>query len=105
MVVNGMRVRIKLDEERIAELLRGMDASTIPGLLKHLGDVASLSFVPFHNGEPTGMSFKAHNANQSSKCCKHYFVTQHQISALGRLDLDRGLLLDAMYIIIPILAA
>ena len=46
-----MRVRLKLDEERIAELLKGVDSSAIPGLMRHLGDVASLSFTPYQNGE------------------------------------------------------
>lgn len=54
VVVNGMRVRIKLDEERLADLLKGMDTSNVPGLLKHLGDVASLSFVPHQNGAHAG---------------------------------------------------
>ena len=53
VLVNGMRVRIKLDQERLAELLGGMDSASIPGLLSHLGDVACLSFAPFHNGEPS----------------------------------------------------
>ncbi len=51
VIINGMRVRIKLDEERIAELLQGVDASAIPGLMRHLGDVASLSFTPYQNGD------------------------------------------------------
>ena len=53
VLVNGMRVRIKLDQDRLAELLGGMDSASIPGLLSHLGDVACLSFAPFHNGEPS----------------------------------------------------
>lgn len=52
VIVNGMRVRIKLDEERLMELIQGMDASAVPGLMRHLGDVASLSFAPYQNGEP-----------------------------------------------------
>lgn len=46
-----MRVRIKLDEARLTELIQGMDASAVPGLLRHLGDVASLSFAPYQNGD------------------------------------------------------
>ena len=51
VIVNGMRVRIKLDEARLTELIQGMDASAVPGLLRHLGDVASLSFAPYQNGD------------------------------------------------------
>lgn len=50
VIVNGMRVRMKLDEERIAELIQGTEPSAIPGLLRHLGNVASLSFTPYQNG-------------------------------------------------------
>ena len=51
VVVNGMRVRIKLDEIRLAEMVQGMEASAIPGLLRHLGDLASTSFIPYQNGK------------------------------------------------------
>ena len=56
VIVNGMRVRIKLDEERIAELIKGTEPSAIPGLLRHLGNVASLSFTPYQNGERSHLS-------------------------------------------------
>lgn len=51
VIVNGMRVRIKLDEERVAELIKDTEPSAIPGLLQHLGNVASLSFTPYQNGQ------------------------------------------------------
>ena len=51
MIVNGMRVRIKLDEERIAELIKGTEPSAIPGLMRHLGNVASLSFTPYQSSK------------------------------------------------------
>ena len=54
VLVNGMRVRIKLDERRLAELLKDVDAANVAGLLSHLGDVAALSFAPFMNGGSSG---------------------------------------------------
>ncbi|KAK9816598.1 hypothetical protein WJX72_002556 [[Myrmecia] bisecta] len=54
VIVNGMRVRVRLDERRIADLLQGLDtntlgssfASTASSVLGCLGDVAHLSFAP-----------------------------------------------------------
>lgn len=58
MIVNRMRVRVKLNEARVAEMLRGMDpaalgdsfASVTAGLLHCIGDIAALTFVPTFAG-------------------------------------------------------
>ena len=43
-----MRIRVKLDEGRITELLKGLDghATTTAGLLNCIGDLATISFAP-----------------------------------------------------------
>lgn len=48
ITVNGMRIRVKLDEGRITELLKGLDghATTTAGLLNCIGDLATISFAP-----------------------------------------------------------
>lgn len=58
MIVNRMRVRVRLNETRLAEMLRGMDPTTLgdsfvsvtTGLLSCIGDVAALNFVPVFAG-------------------------------------------------------
>ena len=51
MLVNGLRVRVRLDEGRLTELLRGHgDAATNAGLLACLGDLATISFDPHLSG-------------------------------------------------------
>ena len=51
MLVNGLRVRVRLDEGRLTELLRGHgDAATTAGLLACLGDLATISFDPHLSG-------------------------------------------------------
>jgi hypothetical protein len=53
-IVNRLRVRVRLDERRIGEILAGVDAatmgpafvSTAGRLLGHLGDVMTLGFTP-----------------------------------------------------------
>lgn len=58
MIVNRMRVRVRLNEGRVAEMLRGMDpvslgdsfVSVTAGLLHCIGDVAALTFVPVFAG-------------------------------------------------------
>lgn len=72
VIVNGMRVRIKLDEERIAELIKGTEPSAIPGLLRHLGNVASLSFTPYQNRESYAKCFS--RCTPSEKRSKHKFA-------------------------------
>lgn len=45
VLVSGLRVRVRLDEERLTQLLRGHgDAATTVGLLACLGDLATVSF-------------------------------------------------------------
>ncbi len=45
VLVSGLRVRVRLDEERLTQLLRGHgDAATTAGLLACLGDLATVSF-------------------------------------------------------------
>lgn len=58
MIVNRMRVRVRLNEARVAEMLRGMDPASLgdsfvsvtAGLLHCIGDVAALTFVPVFAG-------------------------------------------------------
>lgn len=86
VIVNGMRVRIKLDEERIAELIRGTEPSAIPGLMRHLGNVASLSFTPYQNSEFASHSQTASHIVQILQACgscgpdQGIFVMQSQQS-------------------------
>lgn len=54
VLVNGLRVRVRLDEARLTELLRNAtDAATSAGLLACLGDLATVSFDPHLSGVPT----------------------------------------------------
>ncbi|CAL8467730.1 g7268 [Coccomyxa elongata] len=54
VLVNGLRVRVRLDEARLTELLRNAtDAATSAGLLACLGDLATVSFDP-HLSEEEG---------------------------------------------------
>lgn len=51
VLVNGLRVRVRLDEGRLTELLCGeRDAATTAGLLSCLGDLATISFHPHLSG-------------------------------------------------------
>ena len=52
ITINGLRVRVRLDEGRITELLRGLDghATTTAGLLNCIGDLATISFAPHMAG-------------------------------------------------------
>lgn len=51
VLVNGLRVRVRLDEARLTELLRSAtDAATTAGLLACLGDLATISFDPHLSG-------------------------------------------------------
>jgi hypothetical protein len=68
MIVNRMRVRVKLNEARVAEMLRGMDpaalgdsfASVTAGLLHCIGDIAALTFVPTFAG--ADLAYATHDA-------------------------------------------
>ena len=59
VIVSGMRVRIRVDEQRLTDMLKGLDpgtmggsfASTTAALLGMLGDLAALSFAPYFPGE------------------------------------------------------
>ncbi len=48
VTVSGLRIRVRLDEGRITELLKGLDghANTTAGLLNCIGDLATISFAP-----------------------------------------------------------
>ena len=56
----GLRARVRLDQGRLAEMLRGLDAAnlgaahadTVAGLLACLGDLATVSFQPHLSGTP-----------------------------------------------------
>jgi hypothetical protein len=60
VLVNRMRVRFRLNEQRVAEMLRGIDPDTLgsnfvtvtAGLLGCIGDIASLKFMPIFEGAP-----------------------------------------------------
>jgi hypothetical protein len=80
MIVNRMRVRVKLNEARVAEMLRGMDpaalgdsfASVTAGLLHCIGDIAALTFVPTFAGaeraSDSKCSLTATSVNRHSTC-------------------------------------
>ena len=55
-MVNGMRVRVRLDETRLRELLAGLGSSSAGGgmaaVLACLGDLVTLSFAPGPRGAP-----------------------------------------------------
>lgn len=56
--MDGMRVRVRLDQQRIWGLLAGISpesmggqfADVAAGVLSMLGDMASLSFARYHTG-------------------------------------------------------
>lgn len=56
--MDGMRVRVRLDQQRISSLLAGISPKTMggqfadvaSGVLSMLGDMASLSFARYHTG-------------------------------------------------------
>lgn len=58
VIVNGMRVRVRLDQQRLGSLLQGLSphalgsqfAEVTSGMLSMLGDMASLSFAPYTPG-------------------------------------------------------
>ncbi|PSC68967.1 hypothetical protein C2E20_7463 [Micractinium conductrix] len=60
MIVNRLKVRVRLDERRIGEILQGIDSasmgpafvSTAGRLLGHLGDVLTLGFTPAAPQDP-----------------------------------------------------
>ena len=60
VLVNRMRVRFRLNEQRVAEMLRGIDPESLganfvtvtAGLLGCIGDIASLKFMPVFEGAP-----------------------------------------------------
>jgi hypothetical protein len=53
VLVNELRVRVRLDEGRLRELLQSeRDAATTAGLLACLGDLATISFQPHLSGAP-----------------------------------------------------
>ena len=57
--MDGMRVRVRLDQQRIASLLQGITpqamgsqfADVASGVLSMLGDMAALSFARYHPGQ------------------------------------------------------
>jgi len=59
ITVNGMRIRVRLDEGRITELLKGLDghATTTAGLLNCIGDLATISFTPHMAGQSSQISW------------------------------------------------
>ncbi len=58
-----MRVRFRLNEQRVAEMLRGIDPESLgsnfvtvtAGLLGCIGDIASLKFMPVFEGAPANL--------------------------------------------------
>lgn len=58
VIVNGMRVRVRLDQQRLASMLQDLSpaalgsrfADVTSGMLGMLGDMASLSFAPYTPG-------------------------------------------------------
>ena len=68
----GARVRVKLDEARIEELLRGSDSnasSAAARVLSCLGDMGQVSFMPHAGGEPSrGCAAATHDLAPASRC-------------------------------------
>lgn len=58
LLVNRMRLRFRLNEQRVAEMLRGINPESLganflsvtAGLLGCIGDIASLNFMPVFAG-------------------------------------------------------
>lgn len=67
VIVDGMRVRVRLDQQRIASLLQGVSpeamgsqfADVASGVLSMLGDMASLSFAGYQPGTITCTTYPA----------------------------------------------
>ncbi|DBA94847.1 hypothetical protein WJX77_009545 [Trebouxia sp. C0004] len=65
VIVDGMRVRVRLDQQRIASLLQGISpqamgsqfADVASGVLSMLGDMASLSFAGYHPDDGSDAHF------------------------------------------------
>ena len=74
VTVSGMRIRVRLDEGRITELLKGLDghATTTAGLLNCIGDLATISFAPHMAGvlKPHSMSTQLYRISNHSCCNK-----------------------------------
>ena len=79
VIVDGMRVRVRLDQQRIASLLAGISpdsmgdqfADVASGVLSMLGDMASLSFARYHTGKYLSLLHMSttHLLTQSQLCC------------------------------------
>ena len=75
VIVSGMRVRIRVDEQRLTDMLKGLDpgtmggsyASTTAALLGMLGDLAALSFAPYFPGEVCTSDFMLVGACQEAR--------------------------------------
>lgn len=73
VIVDGMRVRVRLDQQRISSLLAGISPETMggqfadvaSGVLSMLGDMASLSFARYH----TGVANESCVVPMSCACC------------------------------------
>ena len=67
-----MRVRVKLDEHRIEELLRGSEGSGATSaaarVLSCLGDMGQVSFMPHNGGESCGHRARAGPDCLSAEC-------------------------------------
>ncbi|KAL0049997.1 hypothetical protein WJX82_002413 [Trebouxia sp. C0006] len=65
VIVDGMRVRVRLDQQRIGSLLQGISpqamgsqfADVASGVLSMLGDMASLSFAGYHPDDGSDAHF------------------------------------------------
>lgn len=59
-MVAGLRARVRLDQARLTDMLRGLDvaslgashAATVAGMLSCIGDLATISFQPHVSGAP-----------------------------------------------------
>ena len=79
--MDGMRVRVRLDQQRISSLLAGISPDTMggqfadvaSGVLSMLGDMASLSFARYH----TGMANESCMIHNLYACCPYRLRRLH----------------------------
>ncbi len=92
VIVDGMRVRVRLDQQRIGSLLQGISpqamgsqfADVASGVLSMLGDMASLSFAGYHPGQSPSFDLIACDCCQQTVicyCCQAVFTPCGFISA------------------------
>lgn len=93
LIVNRLKVRVRLDERRIGEILAGIDGASMGGdgaftatagrIIGHLGDVMTLGFTPA-GGDPSAPGFTAAGAPPAPD----RYLFQCESSDISRLRAD-----------------